>query len=470
MDNYLLEIDSFEPAEIYSLINSFDDKSFTLLAKGSYNNFKNIFSKKANVFVKGYDSFLNTSNLTIKPLPIYKEILDIVVNDVNSMLFRDRFGMFPKRGIGVMHYLRYINIFVWNAISFLKENNFEFIYFRNTPHTIEEWILARVAEYLNVKILVTERYVLPWRYAIFAGFGKYRDVLLIEGLYPKTLNEKEVDLLDSFIKLNNKSYEKAIPSYEKNRLGKSIFKYYNPFKDISRFYQRPDLIINKYLCYKAYQSYSIEPNLENKYICFFLHYQPERTSLPEGYGFTQQLTAIIELRQATPKCISIYVKEHPSIFTNYCGVKERHPTFYKDINAIEGVQSIALDTDTFKLIDYSIATATLTGTVGLQSILRNRPVIFFGRTLMNFSGVHQYTSYDELLTFIKLITNIKIDVKKNAVLFLKQILYNSVTGINNYKGNIDVHSSKSIQQNAHLRLLEKIICQDVKKSHKAETG
>ena len=75
---------------------------------------------------------------------------------------------------------------------------------------------------------------------------------------------------------------------------------------------------------------------------FFLHFQPERTTLPEGYGFAQQLAAIIALDGALPEGTKLYVKEHPTTFTHDCMWKERLPFWYRLIDKFTKVQLVSI--------------------------------------------------------------------------------------------------------------------------------
>ncbi len=52
----------------------------------------------------------------------------------------------------------------------------------------------------------------------------------------------------------------------------------------------------------------------NQYVYFPLHYEPERTTNPDGGIFHDQFLTIVFLRKMIPDNIDIIIKEHPSQF------------------------------------------------------------------------------------------------------------------------------------------------------------
>ena len=74
-------------------------------------------------------------------------------------------------------------------------------------------------------------------------------------------------------------------------------------------------------------------SLEDDFIYYGLHYEPERSTLPDGGDFHDQLIAILKLRELVPNEIKIYIKEHPSVFVkSIWGYRGRSPLLYRLIN------------------------------------------------------------------------------------------------------------------------------------------
>jgi hypothetical protein len=323
-----------------------------------------------------------------------------IINDHNTLLLSNRYGSFGNYGPGIFHYIRYLTAFVTNVLQFLEKEKPDLLFFRSTPHSLQEWPFALVAEYLGIPVLLTERSVIPWRLNLNSGFKKQREIIAPPSdLLPATETERQ--FIEKYYKDSQSSYDKVIPLADKRRLARNKNKIYNFKNELKYWWKRPDKMYNKYKCYQACMQHSVQEVPGEPYFAFFMHYQPERTSMPEGYGFSQQMLAIQALRIALPKDVALVVKEHPSTFTNQCTIRERHPSFYEDIARLQGVTLIDVGYDTFRLMDNAVGVATITGTAGRQAMLRNKPVVFFGRSIYNgIEGTHEYRSMDELTTFV----------------------------------------------------------------------
>jgi hypothetical protein len=156
---------------------------------------------------------------------------------------------------------------------------------------------------------------------------------------------------------------------------------------------------------KYYNSLTVKPNLKNKYILIALHYQPEATSTPSAGIFTDQFLMIDMLSKMIPKNWKIYVKEHTAQFYSLGeGETSREKFFYDDVKKIENVDLIPTNFDTFKLIDNSVAVATLTGTIGFESAIRKKPVLVFGNAWYSpLKSVFQIKKGSDLVEAIKII-------------------------------------------------------------------
>ena len=136
---------------------------------------------------------------------------------------------------------------------------------------------------------------------------------------------------------------------------------------------------------------------------FGLHYQPERTSIPEGPLDSSQLDSILKARRMLPSDIHLVVKEHPSqVAPGRSGFLGRSHHFYEFLNNIPGITLVGPELSVFELLDKASLTFTLTGTLGIQSILRSIPVIYFGNPWWQETpGSYRFEnvfSIDEVLT------------------------------------------------------------------------
>ena len=198
-------------------------------------------------------------------------------------------------------------------------------------------------------------------------------------------------------KVNRNSYfkrsgylieESAMTNYELRRLGSKKKKKIDKIKRI-------------------YNNMCQEVSFDKKYLYFPLQYQPERTSSPEGDIYVDQWLVVNMISCLLPKGWNLYVKEHPSQFmfarNAYMG---RTIDFYKDINKFKNVKMVDSKINPFKLIDNAEAVVTLTGTSGLEAILRGIPALVFGYAVYrNYPGVFYTTTTSACKDALKKIEN-----------------------------------------------------------------
>jgi len=121
--------------------------------------------------------------------------------------------------------------------------------------------------------------------------------------------------------------------------------------------------------------------LPDNYVYFALHYQPELTTLPLAGIYRNQYLAVAELSDKLPSDWDIIVKEHPGQFQfNRWGEQARTHYYYDLMSKIDSVSFVSLDLDSFTLIDNAIATASVGGTVGFESVLRGKPTFVWRDT------------------------------------------------------------------------------------------
>lgn len=139
------------------------------------------------------------------------------------------------------------------------------------------------------------------------------------------------------------------------------------------------------------------PNLDEPYVFFALHAQPERTTDPEAGIYSNQFIAIQKLRTLIPEKWKIYVKEHPVQYDiRYLHLKQlrfRNPEFYKNIEKIQNTQIVSDRMSSEILLQNAKAVATGTGSIAWEAILHGRQVITFGNTWLtpheNCRSIHE---------------------------------------------------------------------------------
>ena len=111
---------------------------------------------------------------------------------------------------------------------------------------------------------------------------------------------------------------------------------------------------------------------KEKFLLYPVHFQPEASTMVQAPFFENQLSVIENIARSLPVDIKLYVKDH------YAALGSKYLTFYKRIKELPNVKLIDPFIDSHALIQQSEAVITITGTVGWEAILYDKPVIIFG--------------------------------------------------------------------------------------------
>ena len=155
-------------------------------------------------------------------------------------------------------------------------------------------------------------------------------------------------------------------------------KYFNPLtkdKGSYIFYRQYEGIfepIKEVFRYRRSKKYYKNPDLNQKYVYYALHFQPEASTIICAPKYEKQLFFIDSLAKSLPADTVLYVKEH------YSGLGTRPIQFYKELEQYPNVVLVTPWADSRQLIEHAQCVATLTGTVGWEAFLLRRPVIMSG--------------------------------------------------------------------------------------------
>lgn len=116
----------------------------------------------------------------------------------------------------------------------------------------------------------------------------------------------------------------------------------------------------------------------DKYVYFPLHFQPERTSIPEGPLVPFQPDLLAKAREFVAESHLLVVKEHPGQIARPFGFHGRSPLNTGFISQINGCQIANPNVDSRTLIAGSSLVITISGTSGLQGLLQGKKVGYFG--------------------------------------------------------------------------------------------
>ncbi len=138
-------------------------------------------------------------------------------------------------------------------------------------------------------------------------------------------------------------------------------------------------LVNKLVLEKRYTELCEPADLDRDFVYFSMHYQPERTTCPDGGRFSNQFLAISLIAATMPRDWVLYVKEHPAQFSFHGkGEMCRWEGYYEELSAIPNLRFVSLETPSLDLTDRAKAVATITGTAGWEALVRGKPVLCFG--------------------------------------------------------------------------------------------
>lgn len=137
--------------------------------------------------------------------------------------------------------------------------------------------------------------------------------------------------------------------------------------------------------HRYYKKHSHIPDLNENFIYFNLHLEPEAAIIGRA-PLEAQLTLIKMTANALPKGWKLYVKEHPHQLLMNDSLTDyflhnitffKNIEFYKHIALVPNTTLVSLQIGSKDLIANSKAIATFNGTVCLESIAFQKPIIMF---------------------------------------------------------------------------------------------
>ena len=220
--------------------------------------------------------------------------------------------------------------------------------------------------------------------------------------------------------------------YSNTKLFNYVLANFPPFEDfiIERIKSKlRKLYVENFICEN--QKKIFLQNKNKKFVTFFLQSEPELIIYKlGGRYFSDQKQIIKHLALSLPSNFILLVKEHKSQGINS---RYRKIQFFNEIKYFSNVRIIKSHEDPINLIKKSFAIANLSGTIGLESIVRNKPLILFGSVFyQNFRNVFKIKKFEDLDNIIE-----KIEEKKDYFEDEKECLkYAYAIRKTMFKGNI----------------------------------
>jgi hypothetical protein len=137
--------------------------------------------------------------------------------------------------------------------------------------------------------------------------------------------------------------------------------------------------------------------LHKPFVYFSLHLQPERTTLPEGLVYDDQILAVRTLSEALPNGWKILVKEHPrQMHFDMRTTHGRSCLDYERLCEINNVNIVSLEVSQEELVQKCKCTATISGSVSWEGLLLGKPSLVFSENWhSDCSGTFFISSVEE---------------------------------------------------------------------------
>lgn len=167
-------------------------------------------------------------------------------------------------------------------------------------------------------------------------------------------------------------------------------------------------ILKCYFNSKSIKNYidSISSNYDKnqKYVFYALHFEPE-ASIQCKHVLESQLLIIKILAESLPEGWKLYVKEHPYQYdinkaeTDYMIANVdifKSKLFYEEIIKLKNVELIKIETPSKDIIKDAKAIATMVGTIALEAVNHNKPVLLFAHLKSPFRYAEDYFGIDSM--------------------------------------------------------------------------
>ena len=213
---------------------------------------------------------------------------------------------------------------VLNSVAILRATRPTRVIASSTPHSVGSWIFAKCCEFSELPVYVLDRSPIMNRCWIYRGLDTQEVVLRRGPEAAQTLTDYSRNLLreqreaapgarDKNGQLLSRVDMASVRGAEANHWWsyRRELAFLAAGRPVSLPLRLLALFMKKRL-YASHRSVETQQLPNSPFVIYFMHYQPERTSLPEGLQYAQQWLAIRALSMALPKGWTLLVREHPT--------------------------------------------------------------------------------------------------------------------------------------------------------------
>lgn len=383
------------------------------------------------------------NNLKLKGEVLEDKCFYMLKDQVYKMMDRqDEFGMFGRLEREAFFYSLFFYFY-----ALVIEKNIKILVASEGPHSPASMLLYGVCKILGVKTYHLDQNSITPIAHVSKDFYGSKVELVRNCNYDLSEHEKNIkDYVESIVDLIPLPYYMKIQKEYDSKTNKRSFKFNKYFlRPVKRFVlnrnkddgysvfgrdfykdnRKPFLHEHrvdrrKKSLIDMYRSAITEVDLEKKFVYVPLHYEPEKTSNPDGGCFYNAYDMIMWLRSFVPNDILIVLKEHYSQFTNKLyGYRGRSPLFYSSISTLNNVFFVDTSIPSSELISKSVFIATQTGTSALEAALMQKKSLVFGSPwFLGAPNIYKYNHFDCFESLCSEVVNDKESVEKYLLSFV----------------------------------------------------
>lgn len=295
-------------------------------------------------------------------------------------------------GKNIHDYSDIFNILISYYHNELKVNNISLLILFAAPHVGRDFVLYLVCKAMGIRTLIVEQSLFPNKFFFYfdqydyGSFNTSKQLSPYEHKIIENKFEKDLAYMNDYLKKRQ----------QKESLSKRINKYLENKKQLMKELKNPHKRRFAFLNYANMEEFAknsseiqtADFDMDVPFVYFPLHLQPEKTTSSWGGKYNDQALALEHLSQVLPADWKIYVKENPKQKKYFM----RGRWFYKRLKAIDKVVVVDSKTDTYALLKKCKFVATITGTVGWESISGGKPALIFGWGVWykKFPGIFQF--------------------------------------------------------------------------------
>ncbi|MCB1531194.1 MAG: hypothetical protein H6853_00235 [Rhodospirillales bacterium] len=315
-------------------------------------------------------------------------------------------------------------------MGFLQREDIEAVYCPYAPHVGWELVLMQASRFLGLPFAYFSHTAINNRSLLRES---YKDIPIVPGGYLKGLSVEDIrsqidpallkdfeegSLVTEAVKAENDAFNKQSVNTSRNlteKFQKSRPKismalrikriagpvYYALFERTKRRFYLPlsmdehsslsiwSRALRRHRVHAArlksyYESHTGNIDLEQPYVYFPMHLQPEMTTQPEAGIYEDHYLVLEQILAALPEGWKIYVKENPRQYdTSINAVSAMHFRDIQDLkdllDASPAIHFVPQSVSTPDLIQNAQAVVTQTGTVGWECLTSGKPCIAFAR-------------------------------------------------------------------------------------------